>query len=219
MQTDDQEFPARTGPGGTAPPDRAWFDPTLTMDHVARTRPCFPGDLQHDFRDFQLAQRLPTLSQWVSTAADTYLRAARILGVARTDPIADTLGADLRFDARSLLVAHDHMAAYWRAEHMPAILKGKLRLIGPEGARPLHLSCSCAGLLFAFREWLDLSIDRWATHTPWTLNLFLRAVVGDHTATGQTFEAELWYTLAHIYRVPGVIAPKPLVDPFASDAP
>ncbi len=171
------------------------------MAYVPRTRPAFPGDLQHDFRDYMLDQRLGTLADWHGEAADCYLRAARLTGVAHTDPIAVCLAEDDVFDARTIWVAHDHMAAHWRATCLEAVKGGREGyLVGPD----LEFYCqSYAGLLFLFRAFLRRQVALWATAFPEILWLFCRAVTGEHTMTGQETEAALGLELYALYPVPG----------------
>jgi hypothetical protein len=182
----------------------------MTDPHYApKSRPNFPGDLQHDLRDHLYACRLDTLAEWVGEASHIYLRAAGILRRRKTDPLAVALDMDHRFDARTLWVAHDHMAAHWRAACLPKVMQSPGKMLwGPSRlANPLN-SYGC--LTAIFRDWLRLQTTHWADRHPDVLELFLLAVVGEHTRTGQSVEAELFFTLAWTYPVPGVETPMPL---------
>ncbi len=181
------------------------------MAYVPRTPMQFPGDIQHDFRDYQADKARETISDWHGRAAETWLRAARLTGRqmgGRTDPITDGLTGDGLFDGRTLWVAQSHMAAYWRAHHLHDALHSKERILGPPD-RDLY-TCSYAGLLFRYRRYLLERIDIWYRIKPDLIELFLLAVAGEHTASGQAVEAELFYTLADLYPVPGLVTPKPL---------
>jgi len=173
------------------------------MAYQPRSHPNFPGDIQHDFRDFMLDNRLETLAEWQGRAAEVWLRAARLTR-RMTDPLALCLADDDRFDARTLWVAHDHMAAHWRACHMAEAMLGRKWIDNP------HFHASYAGLLFRFRRFLCHQIDVWYDLKPDLLELFLLSVTGEHTARGQNVEAELFFTLADLYGVPGQNLPKPL---------
>lgn len=186
------------------------------MAYAPRSRPAFPGDRQHDVRDHQLDLRLDTLAGWVGTAAGLYLRAAIIVGVEASDPIADTLRADDRFDARTLWVVHDHMAAAWRAHEMPRILAEPFRFIGAEDDRSV-MTWAPSGLMMLFRRSLKDQTEGWGLSRPAVLRLFLRTLVADHGRTGQRLEAELFFALAHLYPVPGQHLPPPLPGLFAAD--
>ncbi|OYW60778.1 MAG: hypothetical protein B7Z31_03675 [Rhodobacterales bacterium 12-65-15] len=179
------------------------------MAYLPKTPPAFQGDIQHDLRDHLGDQRLLTLSDWVGEASTLYLRAADILRLRQQDALAITLDADERFDARSLWVAHDHMAAHWRAHRLPEVMAGRGRLSWPPAmlCNPVD---SYRDLTAIFRQWLQLQTSAWADQMPDVLELFLRAVVGDHTRTGRFYEAELYFTLAELYPVPGVTSLKPL---------
>jgi hypothetical protein len=178
------------------------------MAYAPHSPPAFPGDLQHDLRDHLYARRLDTLAEWVGEASHLYLRAAGILRRRMTDPLAVALDMDHRFDARTLWVAHDHMAAHWRATCLPEILRSRGKMLwGPRRlANPLN-SYGC--LTAIFRDWLRLQTGHWADHCPDVLELFLLAMVGEHTRTGKSVEAELCFTLAWQYPLPGVQTPMP----------
>ena len=186
------------------------------MAYLPRSNMSFPTDFQHDFRDHLYAVRTATLADWAGEAERVYLRAADILRRRRIDPLAIALDMDTIFDARTLMVAHDHMAAYWRTDQMHEVMaSGGKKYWGIE---PNHLYSqvnSLNELTAIFRLWLRWVVNAWADHRPDILELFLLTVVGEHTRTGQSVEAELFYTLATIYPVPGVIVPKPLPVPFA----
>jgi hypothetical protein len=68
-----------------------------------------------------------------------------------------------RLDTLADWVAHDRLAAHWRADRHPDVL-----------------------------------------------DLVLPALLGDHTHSGRSVEAELFFTLAWAYPVPGVKTPMPL---------
>ncbi len=193
------------GPHGFAP----------EMAYRPRSTPAFSSDIQHDFRDHMLATRLESLSYWVSEASQTYLRAATLLQRHRIDALAISLDADLHFDARTLFVAHDHMAAHWRNGQMRDIMAGGNRLHW--GPQQLYSTVnSYRELLALFRQWLLWQIKIWGEAVPDLLELFRLAVVGEHTRSGQSVEAELYYTLADLYPVPGRHTQKPLpVSPRA----
>ena len=179
------------------------------MAYAPRTRPAFPGDIQHDLRDHLADQRLSTLADWVGEATRHYIRAADILRRRHVDTLAIALDADERLDARTLCVAHDHMAAHWRAEYLPQVIAGRGRLKwGP--AEPCNFVNSYADLRAIFRQWLRLQTGIRADHMPDVLELFLLAIMGEHTRTGRHVEAELFFTLARIYPVPGVTPLEPL---------
>jgi hypothetical protein len=57
---------------------------------------------------------------------------------------------------------------------------------------------SYAELLALFRQWLRWQVTVWADRKPDLLELFLLAVVGEHTRTGQSVEAELFFTLVRL---------------------
>lgn len=189
--------------------------PSPNMAYVPRSRPAFPGDLQHDFRDFQLDHRRDTLAQWSGRAAGHYLRAAALLGVAGTDPIADCLQAEDRLDARTLWVAHDRMAAVWRRSALPGVLSGNLTMLETDSGRGV-ISSSPAGLMVLFRRWLEVETDSWARYRPPLLRLFLRAMLGEHSRSGQALEAELYFALAHLHPLPGETLPPPTPGLFAA---
>lgn len=177
---------------------------------VPRSPPVFPGDRQHDLRDHLLACRLDTIGRWVGRAAGIYLRAAGILRLRHRDALAITLDADPRFDARTLVVAHDHMAAHWRARYLPeAMTGGPLQVLLDD--RPC-LRHSYRGLRLRFQHWLLSEVDRWSDQRPDVLHLFLLASVMEHTRTGRSVEAEFYYTLVALCPVLGVTAPDPLPD-------
>jgi hypothetical protein len=181
------------------------------MDYVSRSKPAFVGDIQHDLRDHMLDRRLDTLSVWVGTASERYLRAARLLGHQNRDAIAISLAQDDHFDARTLWVAHDHMAAHWRSHLMPP-----LRADPRTAARySQEDTWSYFGLTQHFRGWLLHETAAWADRQPDVLHLLLLTVLGDHTRSGQSVEIELCLTLADLYPLPGLSVPKPLPNgPF-----
>ena len=182
---------------------------SASMAYVPKTRPSFARDLQHDLRDHLLSLRLETIALWAGEASRLYLRAADILRRRKIDSLAIALDMDDRFDARTLWVAHDHMAAHWRAECLPQVMQtaGKM-LWGP--TRLVNMLNSYGELTAIFRSWLLMQANHWADHRPDVLELFLLARVGDHTRTGQAVEAELYFTLAWAFPVPGVKTPMPL---------
>jgi hypothetical protein len=183
------------------------FCPNLA--YAPKTPPHFPGDLQHDLRNHLLSLRLETIAQWEGEANRLYLRVADILRRRKIDPLAITLDMDDRLDARTLMVAHAHMAAFWRATCLPEVMQtaGKRRW-GPQGLYN-HLN-SYGDLTAIFRSWLMMQTNHWADHRPDVLELMLLAVVGDHTRSGIAVEAEFFYTLAWDFPVPGVKTPMPL---------
>lgn len=177
------------------------------MAYLPRSRPNFPGDIQHDFRDFMLDNRLDTLAEWQGKAAEVWLCTARLTDRIG-DPISVCLAEDAIFDARTLWIAHDHMAAHWRAAHMQEAMTGREKITGPED-RPLYCR-SYAGLLFRFRRYLRRQIDVWSAIKPDLLHLFLLAVTAEHTKSGRIVEMELHIVLADLYPVPGQNLPKSL---------
>lgn len=179
------------------------------MAYVPKSPPVFTGDIQHDFRDHMLAKRVDTLSDWVGEASHVYLRAADILRCRQTDALAVSLDSDDQFDARTLWVAHDHMAAHWRNGQMREVMKRDGLMWGP--GKLFSMVNSYAELLALFRQWLCSQVTAWADRKPDLLELFLLAVVGEHTRTGQSVEAELFFALVRLYPVPGIRAPEPLV--------
>lgn len=186
-----------------------YTQPGAVMRYNPRSAMAFRGDIQHDLRDFMLDRRLATLSDWVGEAANLYLRAARILRVHDRDALAISLAADHRFDARTLFVAHDHMAAHWRANRLPKVMAGRGKMWWGPKKLMNHLD-SYGELMAIFRDWIRCNVQAWSDHRQDVLELFLLAVVGDHTRTGQAVEAELFHTLGKLYPVPGRTLPEPL---------
>ena len=186
------------------------------MAYLPRSPKAFPTDVQHDFRDHMYAVRSATLADWMGEAARTYLRAADILRRRRIDPLAIALDMDDLFDGRTLMVAHDHMAAFWRNCQMREVMAGRgRRYWGREPEQLYNIVNSPRELIAIFRQWLRWQIGAWADRRPDLLELFLFAVVGEHTRSGHLVEAELYYTLATNYPVPGVRVPEPLPVPPA----
>jgi hypothetical protein len=183
--------------------------PGAVIRYAPRSRPAFPGDIQHDLRDHLLDQRPPTLADWVGEASALYLRAARILRCQDRDALAVSLAADPRFDARTLFVAHDHMVAHWRHAHLPQLMSRRGKAVwGPD--QLVNTVNGYGELTALFRYSLRQITRAWADHRTDILHLFLLAVTGEHTRTGRRVEAELYYTLGDLYPVPGLRLPRPL---------
>lgn len=186
------------------------------MAYLPRSPRVFPADIQHDFRDYMYDVRLATLADWVGEGTRLYLRAADILRRRRVDPIAIALDMDEVFDARTIFVAHDHLAAFWRNGQMHEVMAGGYRKYW--GRPPDELYCnnrSPGELIAIFRQWLRWQTNDWADRKPDLLELFLLAILGEHTRTGQAVSAEFYFTVATLYQVPGVTVPKPLPVPSA----
>ena len=94
------------------------------MTVIRGTSPAFARDIQHDLRDHLAAQRLATLSDWMTEATGLYLRTADILRRRQREALAITLDEDDRLDARTFRVAHDHMAAHSRAMCLHTVIAG-----------------------------------------------------------------------------------------------
>lgn len=156
----------------------------------------FAGDIQHDLRDWMLAERCETLSLWAGQVADLYLSAARVLG-READPVADCLLAEDRFDPATLAVAHGHMAAVWRCNRLPVELAHRDLWVGDEW-RPV-LRCSYRGLMLCFRGWLRCQTDLWPRNFPYLLRRFALVLVQQNTVRGIEAEIDLFEDLRFIY--------------------
>jgi hypothetical protein len=182
--------------------------PSIPMRYSSTSRRSFPQDRHDEFRDYMLYHRNETLSHWVGEIATIYLRAARLLA-AKDDPIAICLEDEV-FDARTLWVVHDHLAAHWRAKFLEKNLtEGPAFVIGRTGNEVFRASYS--GLIGMFRFWVLNNTRHWSVKTPDLVRLICRVIVGEHGATGQTFEMALFDAFAHLFPVPGI---QPLTASF-----
>ncbi len=166
------------------------------MAYTPRSKPAFRTDLQHDIRDDLLDNRLATLTLWSDVATGAYLAAAGLLDI-RDDPVAICLAADDVYDARTLWLAHDRMAAHWRQAHLPSRLApGPIDLDGESGKLVTY-----AGMRACFRRWLLGETRVWCVARPQLVRLMCLAMVGDHTRSGQKSEADLYFNLCDLYPV------------------
>jgi len=166
------------------------------MAYTPRTRPAFRTDIHHDIRDDLLDGRLKTLTLWSDAAAGAYLSAAGLLDI-RDDPVAICLAADDVYDARTLWLSHDRMAAHWRQAHLPARLApGPVDLGGESGKLVTD-----AGIRACFRRWLLGETRAWCMARPRLVRLMCLAMVQDHTRSGQKSEADLYFDLCEFYPV------------------
>ncbi len=171
----------------------------LNMAYRPRSRPNFAIDTQHDLRDVMQDRRLDTIAGWSGAVCAAYLEATVILGIAN-DPIALCLTDDALVDARTLWVAHDHMAAHWRSAFLTVILGSKPAFVGHDDDSWLNISYT--GLLFAYRQFLLSELALWRTDAPILIRLFCKAIVGEHTPSGRLDEAALFDALRLRYPIP-----------------
>lgn len=185
--------------------DEPWIREVFAsnMAYRARSRPWFPGDLQHDLRDHMHATHEETLSLWAGWVADKYLAAAEMAGL-RDDPVADSLLTFDKFDARTLLVAHHHMAAHWRLNWMPRFLSGETpaRLDTIPGASDSCLRGCPRSCTAVFRNWLRINVDYQALRVPLVIRRFCLVLVQQNTAPGIMAEIDLMESLRLHYPVP-----------------
>jgi hypothetical protein len=169
------------------------------MAYVPRSDMAFPGDIHHDFRDFQNDDRLEIIARWVGLAAEIYVQAARIVG-RPDDPIADCLTADDLLDARTVMPAHDHMARHWRAHWLPRALSGThLTVEPPFKCVPVY---TYRDLQDAFTTWLLRETELWSRRNIPRLRLMCRIVVSNHNLQGQGDALEFLYGLMRDYPHP-----------------
>lgn len=169
------------------------------MAYVPRSPMAFPGDLQHDFRDFQLENRVEIIAAWMSTAADIYLRAARLLN-RRDDQIAMSFEVFDMLDARTLWASHDFMAAYWRAKWLKAALTGRHLVVEPPfKCVPIY---TYRDLQDAFLTWLLHQTQHWANKDAARFRAMCLSIVGDHSPKGQADEMAFLYGLKKSYPLP-----------------
>ena len=171
------------------------------MAYLPKSPMAFPGDLHHDFRDFQNDGRVGIIADWVGLAAKIYLDAAHLLGMAQ-DPIADCLAADSYFDTRTVWAAHDHMAMHWRAHWLERAFAGTHLKVEPGLFRCVPIY-TYRDLQNAFGRWLMDETRSWARKNPARLRLMCRAVVGEHSQRGRADEMAFLYGLICEYRLPG----------------
>lgn len=118
-----------------------------------------------------------------------YIRAAKIVG-AEYAPLTRAVEAALKFDHRALQHAHDHLAAYWRAntKQIHPVLPG---LRDP------------AETLQRWRDWLCNEVGGWPKFHPKLVQLV--AVILAHLDRQHASEAEgeLAKLLGEIYPLPG----------------
>ncbi len=169
------------------------------MAYMPRSLPNFPGDLQHDLRDFLQDHRNDTIALWSGLAAQTYINAAILLGIP-DDPVADCLMADDRLNPAYLSVAHDMMAAYFRRHVMPAVLDGPDTFIlrGKRGA----VKWSYQGLLMAFQNWLMAETADLAVTRPRVVRLICLIIVQQNSSAGRNAQIDLFEALRENYPVP-----------------
>lgn len=170
--------------------------PMLASPHMAytpRSKPNFQGDIQHDVRDFLLDHRAVTLGMITGRCVDAYLRVAALVA-AKDDPLADCLVESVQFDMRTLQIAHDHLAAFWRCQNFP------IRRASPaprvNGERALVTPQDC---LNGFRTWLRQECAWWAAENHIVIRLFCLVLVQQNTAQGYLAEITLFERLCAIY--------------------
>lgn len=166
------------------------------MCYRPRSKPSFKGDIQHDLRDWMLDEYAETMSLWAGQVADHYILAARTLGM-EADPVADCLMSEVRFDARTLWVAHGYMAAFWRRVRLPVELAD--RDPWAEVGGQIVLRRSYRGLLLLYRDWIRYQTDLWPKHFPRLLRRFALVLVQQNTVGGIEAEMDLFDELRLIY--------------------
>jgi hypothetical protein len=172
------------------------------MAYLPKTAMNFAGDLQHDLRDHQAQRRDQTIAIWASDIAQAYAEAAAVLGIS-DDPIAICLEQDDKIDARTLSIAHDHMAAHWRQTALAAALTHPQT----EGHdRRYDLACYGA-LLQEFRLWLTTTSRSGAPHRSRYIRLFCLVLVQQNTRQGILAEIDLYRFLAQIFPIRNLAPP------------
>lgn len=169
------------------------------MPYVPRSQMNFAGDIQHDLRDVFCDQRAETVALWAGEAAHAYLGAARLLGQ-RDDPVADCLAAEDRFDVWTLQVAHDRLAAYWRATRLAEALAdpGKCALNTPRAVP----RSSYHALLVTWRAWLIGETRAWARTRPGNIRLICLILVQQNVTRGRVAEMDLYDAIKAQYPLP-----------------
>ncbi len=160
------------------------------MAEVWRTYPVFEGDDWHELRDAQYDQRENDLAIIMGRVCDMYLRASVVMA-REDDPVAEAIRAGRFFDARSLMVAHAHLAAFWRLKHG-------------------HVNPSLPGildmwsLLDAWENWVMHEVTLWILDNPRLVRLSALVCARSLVQTRDTIVAEmdLWDALKEYYALP-----------------
>lgn len=171
---------------------------SANMAYSARSPQNFRGDLQHDVRDFMLDNRAGTTAVLAGEAARAYLAAAHLLD-RHGDPVADCLREDPLFDLRTLWVAHDLLAAHWRACFLPRFLA-----LDPSVRRQLEGErfCSYRLLLRAFVGWIGAEQALWCVQAPLIVRTICLILVQQNVSAGIMAEVDLFDLLHRRYRLP-----------------
>ncbi len=178
------------------------------MAYRPKSKPNFADDRRHDVHDIMLAARGDTIPFWAGAAGRRYLQAARLLD-RMDDPIADSLQAIGQFDSRPLALAHDYLAAYWRAVALDAFLARKgLFIDASDTCLPLLpkgksvLRCSYSAILAAFRHFLSMMVDYDSEVAPKLVRQICLVMVRQNSSQGVAAAIDLLELVRTRYRLP-----------------
>ncbi len=153
------------------------------MAYMPQSSPDFDGDLQHDFRDYEMGRSLDFLSAFVGKAAEHDLKAAALTGQA-DQVLVDCLQSDDRFDAQVFFDVHWLLARFWRAHHMRDHLRKPCLWVYDTKGRD-HIAGSYIGLHLLFVKWGLVQIDHWALNYPQIIRLICMVAVFGNTFSGR----------------------------------